>query len=206
MVKATAAVEAFERRRQRDKREAEAKARANPAESYEANRKVRDAIIAERAAQEERERSLAEQMVAITNRQFGHAYALIAARCDDEDDAKRRIRADESTRSRQRMPIRTLYLDGVKAWTGAFENGTIDEGVAHWLERWHAYASRELPFYVRWMSEPMSTLREVEGQAEAAIMRDDRKWHSRGATPEAAIEALYTQIDAEPEAPPETVQ
>lgn len=205
-MKPTAAMLAVQRMKERERFGERLRERANPEQSYEESKKVRDAILAERAEAEKAQDALARQFVTIRNRQLGHAYALLAARCNDEDDAKRRIKADESDRSRQRLPVYTLYLDGAKAWEGAFENGTIEEGTAHWLERWLTYASPDLPFYVRWLAEPLSTLKQIEDRYEAGVIRDDRRWHAKGVSAELAIEALYEQIDAAPEQRAETVQ
>jgi len=149
--------------------------------------------------------SLAAQMIRIRDHYLQSAFALVAVRCDDEADAQKRMRVEMNDRSRRRLPVYVVFLDGVAAWQGAFELGQVDEGQATWRERWLTYASRELPAWQRWRAEPRCMLLDVEGVKVAKAQRsatgnvEDSIMHEgRGETDAAAVEALYRGMDAAP--------
>lgn len=149
------------------------------------------------------EHALAAQMIRIRDHHLHQALACVAARCNDEDDAKKRIRIEQNDRSRRRLPVYVIWHDGEIAWEGAFELGVVDEGQATWRERWLTYASRDLEPLHRWRAEPRSLLADVEGVKVAKAQRsatgnvEDSIMHEgRGETDQAAVEALYRGIDA----------
>jgi len=139
------------------------------------------------------------------NEAITRAVMHTAARCESEADAMARIRVEPVDRSRGRLPSFCIWLDGVRVWEGAFEQGALDATRVEWIERWHSYPGPELAVERRWMAEPRKACVEVTNDEHgkhyvAKIQRaqDDEvatMYEARAVDPETAILALYEAID-----------
>lgn len=129
-----------------------------------------------------------------------------AARCESEADAEARIRIEQVDRSRGRTPSFCIWLDGVRVWEGAFEQGALDATRVEWIERWHSYPGPELGPMRRWLAEPTKQCARVTNDEHgehfvAKVQRaqtDDAAtmYEARATDPETAVRAVYEQIDA----------